>query len=71
MYLQPNVTKLSGNDEQIDTENSICDLAKIKTDRALKLRLIRFTLKERSSSQCSCGTKRKVNQKKSVKPQTS
>ena len=36
---------------------------KIKIDRALKLRLIRFTLKERNSSQLNCVTQRKVASK--------
>ena len=30
IYLQPNRDKTIGNDKQIDTENSICELAKNK-----------------------------------------
>ena len=38
-------------------------------DRAFKLRLIRFTPKERNSSQGNCVTKRKVRSKEICKPQ--
>ena len=42
------MTKLSGNDEQIDTENSICDQAKNKNGPRVQTGLIRFTPKLRN-----------------------